>query len=252
MPSVYDPENFAGRVNLAAFYMIQGREPTRAFDTCFEMYDGDAVGVALYRRMKASKDSGLAWGLPRYLNLPDIEKLAADNAHRKNLAAWARELRAEGERTTREMLDRMKAEQEKPSSFTPAEQDQNDCQRAFELLAARHDATCEGTAAGPRIEIKRQIAAPGTVSDGTRAFIIAPCDRWRWLTVTLGWDTLAEIDQRNFHQQPEAMAAAVLAAIDQRSATYRTDLTPAGEQFVIPGCERRPPENGKPAQLSLF
>ncbi len=33
---------------------------------------------------------------------------------------------------------------------------------------------------------------------------------------------------------------------------YREEPTPAGLQLVIPGCERRPPDNGKPAQLSLF
>lgn len=33
---------------------------------------------------------------------------------------------------------------------------------------------------------------------------------------------------------------------------YREELTAAGPQLVIPGCERRPPDNGKPAQLSLF
>jgi hypothetical protein len=35
-------------------------------------------------------------------------------------------------------------------------------------------------------------------------------------------------------------------------APYREELTAAGPQLVIPGCERRPPDNGKPAQLSLF
>ena len=33
--------------------------------------------------------------------------------------------------------------------------------------------------------------------------------------------------------------------------TYPTELTPIGEQLVIPGCERQPVA-GKPAQLSLF
>lgn len=35
-------------------------------------------------------------------------------------------------------------------------------------------------------------------------------------------------------------------------APYREELTQAGPQLVIPGCERRPPDNGKPAQLSLW
>jgi hypothetical protein len=33
--------------------------------------------------------------------------------------------------------------------------------------------------------------------------------------------------------------------------TYKTELTPAGEQLCIPGTERQPVA-GKPAQLSLF
>lgn len=33
---------------------------------------------------------------------------------------------------------------------------------------------------------------------------------------------------------------------------YREELTAAGPQLVIPGCERKPIENGKPAQLGLF
>lgn len=36
------------------------------------------------------------------------------------------------------------------------------------------------------------------------------------------------------------------------AAHYREELTAAGPQFVIPGCERKPIENGKPAQLGLF
>ena len=33
---------------------------------------------------------------------------------------------------------------------------------------------------------------------------------------------------------------------------YREELTPAGPQFVIPGCERVAPDNGKPYQMGLF
>lgn len=64
--SVYDTENFAGRVKLAASYILQGRRTTRTFDTCFEMHDGDVVAAALYRR--AENNPKLAEALPRYLN----------------------------------------------------------------------------------------------------------------------------------------------------------------------------------------
>lgn len=35
-------------------------------------------------------------------------------------------------------------------------------------------------------------------------------------------------------------------------SAYREELTPAGPQLVIPGCERVDPDNGKPFQPSLF
>ena len=33
---------------------------------------------------------------------------------------------------------------------------------------------------------------------------------------------------------------------------YREELTEAGPQLVMPGCERIAPDNGKPHQLGLF
>lgn len=129
----------------------------------------------------------------------------------------------------------------------------NDAQRAFAILAERPDATVEQTLAGPVLYIRRKMCEGGSVTDGTRVFRIAPCIIWRWLTVTYGWDTILEVDQRNYHQRPEALAEAILAAINATvPPIYREEPTPAGLQLVIPGCERRPPDNGKPAQLSLF
>lgn len=152
MPSVYDADNFAGRVNLAALYISEGRESSRSFDTCFEMDDGEAVGLALYRRAQKSPDSALARNLSRYLRPEHLEANAARNAHRTNLAAWARELRA----------------------------------RATEAQKAR-------------------------------------------------W---AEYEAKREAQR--------------QAAPYREELTPAGPQLVIPGCERVPIDAGKPAQLNLF
>lgn len=148
MPSVYDTENFAGRVNLAALYISEGRDSSRSFDTCFEMDDGEAVGLALYRRAQKTPDGALARNLSRYLQPEHLEANAARNAHRQNLAAWARELR----------------------------------ERADKARTAR----------------------------------------------------LAEYVAKRTAQ------------------AYREEPTPAGIQLCIPGCERRPPDNGKPAQLSLF
>lgn len=50
MPSVYEPGNFAGRVNYAAAVISRKGGQTRHFDTCFEMWDGVEVAVAVYRR----------------------------------------------------------------------------------------------------------------------------------------------------------------------------------------------------------
>lgn len=67
MPSVYDENNFIGRVNYAASVISRKGGNTRHFDTCFEMYDGDAVAAALYRR--SLKNERLAINMPRYVNM---------------------------------------------------------------------------------------------------------------------------------------------------------------------------------------
>lgn len=50
MPSVYEENNFEGRVNYAAQCFVRGISNSRHFDTCFEMFDGQAVVTALVRR----------------------------------------------------------------------------------------------------------------------------------------------------------------------------------------------------------
>lgn len=98
MPRINDPDNFAGRVNLAALYISQGRRTSRSFDNCFENNDGDAVATALYRRAQKNPDGPLARNLWRYLARESVEAVALENAHRKNLAAWSRELVATSQR----------------------------------------------------------------------------------------------------------------------------------------------------------
>lgn len=135
----------------------------------------------------------------------------------------------------------------------------NTCETAFDLLAARHDTVFRGATGS--IELRRVIAQPGALSNGSRSFIIRPCDRIRYLVIELGWKTLGEIDQRAYHDQPEAMAAAVMEIIDAQTpetaphsapSPYRQELTPEGVQYVIPGCERVPVVKSGAAQLSLF
>ena len=87
MSRLNDPENFRGRVNYAAKVIAYGRSPTRAFDNCFENYDGNEVATAILRRSR--KNARLA-------SLSSIEAAAerlADVPTRK-LPEVARQTRA--------------------------------------------------------------------------------------------------------------------------------------------------------------
>ncbi len=85
---VYIPESFAARVNFAARVIASGANTTRRFDTCFEMFDGDTVCVALYRR--SLKNPKLAANLRRYVSFEqaDIDRLK--NVKTRDLAKAAR------------------------------------------------------------------------------------------------------------------------------------------------------------------
>lgn len=63
--SYRDAEGFAARVNMACNYIANRRATSRAFDTCFEMGDGDTVAVAVYRRSR--RNPKLRANLWRYL-----------------------------------------------------------------------------------------------------------------------------------------------------------------------------------------
>ncbi|MER8671383.1 hypothetical protein NKH45_30235 [Mesorhizobium sp. M1156] len=96
MSRLNDPENFRGRVAYAAKVIAYGRRPTRAFDNCFENYDGDEVATAILRRSRTN--TRLAANLHRYLNLASTEAAAerlADISTRK-LPQAARQSRARG------------------------------------------------------------------------------------------------------------------------------------------------------------
>jgi hypothetical protein len=92
MSSLNDPENFAGRVNFAAFIITQGRSTSRAFDNCFENYDGDAVAAALVRRARTNER--LAANLFRYISESSATE-AARQLEGQKLATAARAMRAE-------------------------------------------------------------------------------------------------------------------------------------------------------------
>ena len=77
MPSVYDNDNFAGRVNYAATVISRRGGHTRHFDTCFEMDDASEVAVAVYRRsLRNPKLAANIWTyLARDTVMRDVEEM---------------------------------------------------------------------------------------------------------------------------------------------------------------------------------
>lgn len=67
--------NFAGRVNYAAQVIANKRNPSRAFDNCFENGDEDFVATVLLRR--AAKNPKIAANIFRYLNEECVRASAA-------------------------------------------------------------------------------------------------------------------------------------------------------------------------------
>lgn len=106
--SVYDPEAFDERVAFAARHIASGRPSTRRFDTCFEMHDGDAVAVALVRRVRARPNTKLAANFEQYLG--DVSYAAAER-HAAVPTPRLPELAARLRREAAERFDAWLAEQ---------------------------------------------------------------------------------------------------------------------------------------------
>ena len=106
MPIVYQSEAYAARVNTASDYIAKGRATSRIFDTCFEMYDGDAVAVAVYRR--ARKNPRIRRNIWRYLGRATLVQLAFKERRRNrgDLAQWAADLREQAEYARREAMQK--------------------------------------------------------------------------------------------------------------------------------------------------
>ena len=66
-------KTFEDRVNFAANVIQSGRQTTRNFDNCFEESDGDAVCLALLRRIDKRPDTKLAQNIWRYLARDTVE-----------------------------------------------------------------------------------------------------------------------------------------------------------------------------------
>lgn len=88
MPAIDD---FQGRVDYAASVIAAGRSTSRAFDGCFENYDGDAVAAALVRRSQGNER--LSANLWRYLCQQSATEAAArlEGQHLPTVALAMRE-----------------------------------------------------------------------------------------------------------------------------------------------------------------
>ena len=101
---VYAPDAFASRVAFAAALIARGGEASRRFDTCFEMYDGDAVAAGLMRRAKANPEGNLARNVFRYIGEAGALKHYEQTKHltARGLAEFAAKLRADAETAWKE------------------------------------------------------------------------------------------------------------------------------------------------------
>lgn len=90
-----------------------------------------------------------------------------------------------------------------------------------------------------QIQIKRKIAAAGSFSDGTRVLTLEPCPSFRWIMAKDGAGRImAEVDQREHMDDPDAMNADLAAQIDGLTLkALATEQTPEGLQTLAPGVE---------------
>lgn len=93
MTKVGELENFSARVNTACNYIANNRRESRTFDTCFEMYDGSAVALAVYRRSR--KNPRIRRNIWKYLGRKSVLTTAFAERRRptRDIARWAAELR---------------------------------------------------------------------------------------------------------------------------------------------------------------
>jgi len=114
MPSVYDTDNFTGRVNYAATVISRRGGQTRHFDTCFEMWDGVEVAVAVYRR--SLKNPKLAAHIWTYLGKDMVMNnvAALKDVETRDLPARAAQSRAMSKAAADKMLEEQRRQQALP------------------------------------------------------------------------------------------------------------------------------------------
>lgn len=97
---VKDSDDFASRVNYASRVIASGASTSRGFDDCFEMNDGDAVAVAVYRR--SLKSPALAANIWRYLSQNSVMESVEQFAQVTNMTREAARQRSNATNATRE------------------------------------------------------------------------------------------------------------------------------------------------------
>ncbi|MDH2092218.1 hypothetical protein N5K21_26200 [Rhizobium pusense] len=114
MPSVYDNDNFAGRVNYATTVISRKGGHTRHFDTCFEMDDASEVAVAVYRRsLRNPKLAANIWTyLARDTVMRDVEEMK--DVKTRDLPALAAQSRTRAKVVTEKMLEDQRRKQASP------------------------------------------------------------------------------------------------------------------------------------------
>jgi hypothetical protein len=88
------PDDFKARVDFAASVVSKGGSTSRRFDSTCEMNDGDAVVVALFRRVQARPDTALARNIWRYLHKETVQHAARILYLDDDLEDVARQMRA--------------------------------------------------------------------------------------------------------------------------------------------------------------
>lgn len=115
-----DDGGFGKRVDYAASVISTRRETSRAFDSCFENYDGDAVVYALIQRAK--KNDKIAANLPHYIAASSLAELAG-RFDGMNLVDVARGMRSKAMQNTKETVAVVSAELETPPIGVQCEDD---------------------------------------------------------------------------------------------------------------------------------
>jgi len=90
-------DGFSSRLELAYSYIESGRQTDSAFDACFEMYDSDAVAVALWAKLDDFDCSeAFAGNIWKYLSQESVLRAALCKPDSMSFEEWSSHLILEG------------------------------------------------------------------------------------------------------------------------------------------------------------